>query len=111
MNMVLKTFLDEYINIKKVGGKKVEQTYTPLIMSNFPIDHTIKYKEEIKRAYEKLIKLNDESHEHGTSKEEIAVYISDLNLYLPIPRYEEDYKNKTLAKCVGLVRHKMKGVT
>lgn len=109
MNMVLKTFLDEYINIKKVGGKKVEQTYTPLIMSNFPINHTIKYKEEVKRAYEKLIKLNDESHEHGLSKEEISMYISDLNLYLPTPRYDEDYKNKTLAKCVGLVRHKMKG--
>jgi len=104
--MVLKTFFDEYIDIKKVGaGEKIEQIYTPIIMSNFPYVHSQRYFSEVRDAYEKLIRLNQENHEHGNSKEEIMAYISDINLYLPTARYEEDYKNQTLAKAVGLVRY------
>lgn len=106
MNMVLKTFFDEYIDIKKVGAEgKIEQIYTPIIMSNFPYYHSQEYFKEVRDAYEKLIRLNDEKHEHGNSKEEIMSYVSDVNLYLPTTRYEEDYKNQTLAKAVGLVRY------
>jgi hypothetical protein len=105
MNMVLKTFLDEYIDIKKIGGGKVDQSYTPLIMSNFPLAFNGKYVDAVKDTYIKLNKISPESHEHGLSKEEISSYIGDVNLYLPVARYEEDYKNQTLAKTVAYVRH------
>lgn len=105
MNMVLKTFLDEYIDIKKIGGDKIEQTYTPLIMSNFPINHAQKYAYEVKDIYKKVIRLNNENHEHGTAEEEVSSYIADINLYLPTARYEEDYKNQSLAKAIGYVRY------
>lgn len=106
MNMVLKTFFDEYIDIKKVGAVgKIEQIYTPIIMSNFPYDHSQEYFKYIIDTYEKVIRLNEEKHEHGNSKDEIRAYLSDINLYLPLGRYEEDYKNKTLAQSIGLVRY------
>ena len=105
MNMVLKTFLDEYIDIKKIGGDKIEQSYTPMIMSNFPLEFNGKYTKEVKDAYERLNKIGEEKHEHGNSREEIASYISDINLYLPVSRYVNDYRNQTLAKTIAYVRH------
>jgi hypothetical protein len=105
MNMVLKTFLDEYIDIKKIGGGKVEQSYTPMIMSNFPLMFSGQYSKAVKDTYEKLNKISPEKHEHGMSKEEISSYISDINLYLPVARYEEDYKNQTLARTIAYTRH------
>ena len=106
MNMVLKTFLDGYIDIKKIGGgQKVEQTYTPLIMSNFVSGHSQEYFNKVRDNYEKLVRLNNEIHEHGSSKEEISVYVADVNIYLPVSRYIEDYKNQTLSKAVALTRH------
>jgi hypothetical protein len=105
MNMVLKTFLDEYIDIKKIGGGKIEQSYTPLIMSNFPLVFSGEYIDMVKDTYEKLNKISSETHDHGLSKEEIASYIRDINLYLPVSRYADDYQNQTLAKTIAYVRH------
>ena len=109
MNMVLKTFLDEYIDIKKIGGSKIEQAYTPMIMSNFPQTFTAEYTKEVRDSYERYNKIGDEKHEHGRSKQEIASYVADINLYLPLSRYINDYKNQTLAKTIAYVRHKFKG--
>ena len=108
MNMVLKTFLDEYIDIKKMGGSKAEQVYTPMIMSNFPHEFSGKYVKEVKDSYARYNKITEEKHEHGRSTQEISSYIADVNLYLPVSRYINDYKNQTLAKTVAYVRHNFK---
>ncbi len=103
----LKSLHNEWIEVFKIGGRKIRQTYTPLLFSNFSNYHkgniSVNYKDksyegEIKTYYWKLIRnQRDVGGFHEVNKSSSDKYISTTNLYLPIQFYENEYLRKTIS--------------
>jgi len=107
-NEELKSLHNDEIEIMKIGGKIIQQRFTPLIFFNFTNYHKgnidkfkdMSYEGEIKFYYWKLIKSFDTNEFHENNKLEADFYLNNKNLYLPLQYYD----NEDLREAIAIVR-------
>jgi len=110
INNALKNFLNDEINIAKIGANgAVAQNYTPLLFLNINQHYKNVYTPMVEEEYIKFIKYEhqDDNLPHNRGLRWINNYINNTNLSLPIRVYIENFKNEALAKAITLVRNKL----
>lgn len=109
-NNNLKSLHENTLNIMKVGGRDINQNWTPIFFSNFIHKHNSleqgKNKSYLMNVRESYLEFNNRSDEfHGSTKRECYKYISKQNLFKPLQYYD----NENLIKAISYARNFIEG--